>query len=379
MANMFTSEDRLLTTHVGALSPTPAVMNLIRARGCRDFDASAYAAKVSAAVEARVRKQAEAGVDIVADGEARSSFSLYIDDRLAGLEPRPQGEADFREEYGAFLEDFERYLQGALRKGARLGRVPTVCVGPIEYVGQEQLQRDIGNLRAAADKAACRSAFMVSIAPGGIGANAFYPTEEAFLRAAGEALRTEYVAIVEAGFLLQIDDPFLPALFAGGPHEAADRRAGAYVDALNHSLRGIPAERVRYHICCRGPNVGPLAEGAFLDVARHMLRVNAAAYSFDAARVRYEEDDDLWDAIRLPEGKAIMPGLMADAGGAREDPRDIARRLVRFAGRVGRDQLVASADHRAGGRGAALPEIVWANTEALTRGAEQASRELWAA
>lgn len=384
MANIFSQEDRILTTHSGSLPRPPALLDRVLAKSNDNFDARAEAAEITAAVETCVRRQAETGIDIVADGEEKTSFVLYVQDRLAGLEPRPGLEFDgFKQEFAQCLEDFEKYLQRVVRKGAAVAGVPIACAGPIEYVGQDQLQQDLDNLAAAAAKVNCSGAFMSSIAPSAVGANEYYPSEAVFLQAAGEALRAEYLAIVEAGFLLQIDDPFLPALFAGDPRpaEAAEGRARAYVDALNHSLRGIAPEKIRYHISC-GDEAPRSRQVQFLAVAQHMLRVNAAAYSFEACNLRHEEDDELWETVRLPDGKVIMPGLIRHASARVEDPQQIADRLVRFADRVGRDSVVASVDNRGGPLGGNAPEappaVIWAKFEALRDGAQRASQRLWA-
>lgn len=383
MANILTHEDRILTTHAGSL-PRPPILDRIAAKAGADFDPQVLEAEISAAVEACVRRQAETGIDIVADGEEKTSLGLYLQDRLAGLEPRPGREfSGFKPEFATCLEDFEKYLARVARTGTPMVGVPIACAGPIEYVGQDQLQRDLDNLKSAAAKVDCSAAFMSSIAPSAIGSNEYYPSEEAFLYAAGEALSSEYQAIVDAGFLLQIDDPFLPRLFGDGdpPQEQCDRRALAYVDALNHSLRDIPAEKIRYHISC-GDEASRPRHVRFADVARHMLRVNAAAYSFEAGKVRHEDDDDLWETVRLPAGKVIMPGLMSPGNEGPEDPAAIARRLVRFADRVGRDHVVASVDTRAGSGPAAspgaAPGVIWAKFEALRDGAQRASERLWA-
>ena len=386
MANIFSREDRVLTTHTGSLPRPAALLDQVMAKANGSFDRRTHDAWVSAAVQACVRKQAESGIDIVADGEERSSFVLYVQDRLAGLEPRPgpclQG---FKQKYALFLEDFERYLQKAMRRGMVLAGVPIACAGPIEYVGQDQLQRDLDNLKSAAAKVDCSAAFMPSIAPSAVGANEYYASEEAFLYAAGEALRAEYKAIVAADFLLQIDDPFLPTLFANREvtSDQAERRARAYVDILNHSLRDIPLQKIRYHISCPGTAGSRSRHIRFIEVARHMLRVNAAAYSFDAATVRHEEDTELWEAVRFPDGKVIMPGLIAHASGAVENPELIAERLVGFANRVGRDNVIASVDNRVGSRvmgESNIPaSVIWANFSALCEGARRASRKLWGA
>jgi 5-methyltetrahydropteroyltriglutamate--homocysteine methyltransferase len=383
MANIFTGEDRILTTHAGALPRSPAIVELIRAKAEPDYDPQAHEAKVSADVEACVRKQAESGIDIVADGEVKTGFALYLQDRLAGLEPRPRDKG-FKRKGALFLEDFEQSLQAAIQRGAAVRQMPVVCSAPMEYVGHEELQRELRNLGAATAKVECSAAFMPSLAPGGVGDNEFYSTEEEFFFASGEALRAEYKAIVDAGFLLQIDDPFLPAVFADQRHTRgqAERHAGAYVDALNHSLRGIPPEKIRYHIYWTGKTGARCHDVPFVDVARHMLRVNAAAYSFDASKVRHEDDEDLWDAVRLPEGKVIMPGMVGQTNDRVEDPDVIAGRLVQFARRVGRDSLVASVHNAvpcdAPKRADSSPDAVWSRFESLRQGAERASERLWA-
>jgi 5-methyltetrahydropteroyltriglutamate--homocysteine methyltransferase len=383
MANILTPEDRILTTHMGSAPRSPALLDLMKAKAEGDYDPAAFEIRVTAAVETCVREQAEAGIDIVADGEEKTSFLLYVQDRLAGLEPRP-GKAFRGLKRGAplFLEDFEQYFQAAISKGIPIADVPIVCAGPIEYVGEEQLHRDIDNLKTAASKIDCSAAFMSSIAPSAVGANEYYPSDEQFRYASGEALRAEYEAIVGAGFLLQIADPFLPALFSDSSLTlaAAERKASAYVDALNHSLRGIPVEKIRYHVSCARAGAARAVELPFVDVALHMLRVNAGTYSFDAAEVRYEEDADLRRAITLPAGKVIMPGLISHANDIVEEPESIADRLVRFADWVGRDSIVASVDSGPSsrlGRPNVQPEAIWSKFEALCEGAERASRRLW--
>jgi 5-methyltetrahydropteroyltriglutamate--homocysteine methyltransferase len=387
MANILTAEDRILTTHMGSAPRPPALLDLMKAKAEGDYDPVAFEIRVTAAVETCVREQADAGIDIVADGEEKTGFLLYVQDRLAGLEPRP-GKAFPRKAFqglkrGAplFLEDFEQYFQAAISKGIPIVDVPIVCAGPIEYVGEEQLHRDIDNLRTAASKIDCSAAFMSSIAPSGVGANEYYPSDEQFRYASGEALRAEYEAIVGAGFLLQIADPFLPALFSDSSltSAGAERQASAYVDALNHSLRGIPADKIRYHVSCS--RTARTVELPFVDVALHMLRVNAGAFSFDAAQARYEEDTELRRVVRLPTGKVIMPGLISHANDIVEDPESIADRLVRFADWVGRDNVVASVDSGATPRFACRttvrPDAIWSKFGALCEGAERASERLW--
>jgi 5-methyltetrahydropteroyltriglutamate--homocysteine methyltransferase len=380
MANIFTREARILTTHTGVLPRLPTVLDLVKARAETNYDPIIFEARVSAAVEACVRKQAENGVDIVADGEEKTSFFLYIQDRLAGVEPRPRDQLNGnKKKCVLFLEDFERYLQEADWRGSTLAKTLIVCTGPIEYVGQEQLQRDLDNLRSAAEKVECSAAFMPSIAPSGVDANEYYRSDEEFFYASGEALRVEYNAIVDAGFLLQIDDPFLPATLASRhltPHQAGSR-VQLYIEALNHSLRGIPAEKIRYNITRDVQDIGQDREVPFVKVARHMLHVNAGAYSFDASKTRYEDDVDMWDTIRFPNGKVIVPGIIADGQSHSEDPEYIAERLVQFAGRVGRDNVLASADSGITRREEGHSGMIWSKFPALRKGAELATQKLW--
>jgi 5-methyltetrahydropteroyltriglutamate--homocysteine methyltransferase len=386
MANIFSREDRVLTTHTGDLRRPAGQLEQVLAKADGSFDRRTYGALASAAVQACVRRQAESGIDIVGDGEKRSSFVLYAQDRLAGLEPRPSPcLRGFKRKDAFFLEDFERYLRKAIGRGVALAEIPLACAGPIEYVGQEQLQRDLDNLKFAAAQVDCSAAFMPSIAPSAVGSNEYYPSEDAFLCAAGQALRAEYKAIVEAGFLLQIDDPFLPDLFANPEVTSAQaqRRARAYVEILNHSIRDIPMQKIRYHISCPGAPGSRSRYVRFIEVARHMLRVNAAAYSFEAGTMRHEEDTELWEAIQFPDGKVIMPGLIHHASGAVEDLELIAERLVGFANRVGRDSVIASVNNQVGGGVTGESDtpapVIWANLKALRDGARLASRKLWGA
>jgi 5-methyltetrahydropteroyltriglutamate--homocysteine methyltransferase len=258
-----------------------------------------------------------------------------------------------------------------------------VCTGPIHYRGEAALQRDIDNLKAALAGVPHVAAFMPAVAPSGVGENEFYNTDEAFFHAVGAALHTEYKAIVDAGFLLQIDDPFLSDLFGDPSFDAAQRaaRAEIYVAALNASLQGIPRERVRYHTCY-GINHGPrIHEAALVDVAGYMLRVNAGGYSFEAANVRHEHEYHLWETVKLPEDAVLIPGVITHSSNIVEHPEWIAERLVRFARLVGRENVIAGADcgfsSQATYRPEVHPTVIWAKFEALRDGARIASRMLW--
>jgi 5-methyltetrahydropteroyltriglutamate--homocysteine methyltransferase len=378
--------DRILTTHVGSLPRPPDLLDMMKARSeGRDHDEVGYQARIRAAVAECVRKQAETGIDIVCDGEqSKSGFFTYARERLDGLEPRPQQRrTTFAAEVAAFPEYYQQYFSTAMTGGAVTQVVPLVCTGPIRYRGEAALQRDIDNLKVALEGAPHAAAFMPAVAPSGVGENEYYNTDEAFLHAVGAALHTEYQAIVDAGFILQIDDPFLSDLFGDPSFDAAQRQARAeiYVAALNASLRGIPPERVRYHTCY-GINHGPrIHEAALADVAGYMLRVNAGGYSFEAANARHEHEYHLWETVKLPEGKVLIPGVITHSSNIVEHPDWIAERLVRFARLVGRENVVAGADcgfsSQATYRPEVHPTVIWAKFAALRDGARIASRQLW--
>jgi 5-methyltetrahydropteroyltriglutamate--homocysteine methyltransferase len=378
--------DRIMTTHVGSLPRPHDVLDMMKARlEGRDHDEAAYYARVRKAVAECVHKQAQCGIDIVSDGEqSKSGFFTYVRERLDGFETRPQQRRTmFAAELAAFPEYYEQYFKTAMLGGSVAPAVPLVCTGPIRYRGEAALQRDIDNLKAALAGVPHVAAFMPAVAPSGVGENEYYKTDEAFFHAVGAALHTEYQAIVDAGFILQIDDPFLSDLFGDPSFDAAQRaaRAEVYVAALNASLQGIPPERVRYHTCY-GINHGPrIHEAALADVAGYMLRMNAGAYSFEAANVRHEHEYHLWETVKLPAGKVLIPGVITHSSNIVEHPEWIAERLVRFARLVGRENVVAGADcgfsSQATYRPEVHPTVIWAKFEALRDGARIASRTLW--
>jgi 5-methyltetrahydropteroyltriglutamate--homocysteine methyltransferase len=378
--------DRIMTTHVGSLPRPHDLLDTMKARlEGRDHDEAAYHARVRAAVAESVHKQAECGIDIVCDGEqSKSGFFTYVRERLDGFETRPQQRRTmFAAELAAFPEYYEQYFKTAMLGGSVAPAVPLVCTGPIRYRGEAALQRDIDNLKVALAGVAHVAAFMPAVAPSGVGENEYYNTDEAFFHAVGAALHTEYQAIVDAGFILQIDDPFLSDLFGDPSFDAAQRKARAeiYVEALNASLQGIPPDRVRYHTCY-GINHGPrIHEAALADIAGYMLRMNAGAYSFEAANVRHEHEYHLWETVKLPAGKVLIPGVITHSSNIVEHPEWIAERLVRFARLVGRENVVAGADcgfsSQATYRPEVHPTVIWAKFEALRDGARIASRTLW--
>jgi 5-methyltetrahydropteroyltriglutamate--homocysteine methyltransferase len=375
---------RILTTHVGSLPRPHALLDAMKAKleGNAPPD---YDRRVREAVAECVRKQVEVGIDIVSDGEqSKPGFFTYVRERLAGFEPRPDQKVElFPAEVRAFPEYYEQYFKEAMLGGAIARFAPLVCTAPVSYRSLEPLRRDIDNLKAAMAAAKAKWAFMPAIAPTGIGSNAYYKSDEEYLHAVGAAMRTEYQAIVDAGLFLQIDDPFLCDVLVDPRLEPKERRrlAALHVDVVNESIKGIPEERVRFHTCY-GINEGPrIHEAPMSEVARYLLRINAGAYSFENANVRHEHEYHIWEDLKLPEGKKLIPGMLLHACNIVEHPELIAERLARFAERVGRDNVIAGTDcgfsSQASYRTEVHPTVVWPKFQALSEGARIASRRLW--
>jgi 5-methyltetrahydropteroyltriglutamate--homocysteine methyltransferase len=380
------NEDRILTTHIGSL-PRPAdLLDMMKARlGGQPGNEAAYQARVRDAVADVVRRQAAAGIDIITDGEqSKPGFFTYVNERLAGFEPRPQQRRSmFRGEAEAFPEYYAQYFREAMIGGAIAPVVPVACTGPVRYRGEAAVQRDIDNLRAAVAAVSHHAVFMPAVAPSGVGSNEYYRTEEEYLHAVGAALRVEYQAIVDAGFILQIDDPFLTDLWSDSALDSAQRArtADMYVEAVNASLRGLPREKVRFHTCY-GINEGPrIHEAALADVVGYMLKVEAGAYSFEAANARHEHEYHLWETVKPPADTSLIPGVITHASNIVEHPELIAERLIRYANLVGRANVIAGADcgfsSQATYRTEVHPTVVWAKFEALNEGARLASARLW--
>ena len=378
--------DRILTTHVGSLPRPHALLDMMKARlSGAPYDRAAYDAKVRDAVSDIVGRQIECGIDIVTDGEqSKPGFFTYVRERLKGFEPRPGMKVPFFEaEVSAFPEYYKEYFARAMGGGGVAPIVPMVCVGPVSYTGREALARDIQNLKDALAGGSIVGAFMPSIAPSGAGLNEYYRTDEEFYHAVSGALREEYKAIVDAGFFLQIDDPFLSDVYSDLRYDDAQktRKAELFVEALNHALEGIPEEKVRFHTCY-GINEGPrIFDATLKDVAGHMLKVKARFYSFEGANARHEHEYHLWESVRLPAGKVLIPGVITHASNIVEHPELIAERLVRYARIVGGENVIASADcgfsSQASYKTEVHPKVIWEKFKALTEGARLASKQVW--
>ena len=384
------SNDRILTTHVGSLPRPDDLFELMLARmDGKPVDEAAYAARVRQAVEDSVKQQADAGLDVVSDGEmGKPSFITYASQRLAGLEKRegnrPSPFSNTRE-----TRDFPEYYQSQVAEqvSARRRRALMVCSGPIAYKGQAQLKADLDTLKAALKNVSGDG----SIRAGDRAVqhrDAPRPTNiirsaEKYVFAIAEAMREEYRAIVDAGFLLQIDDPFLVTYYITRPElSVAECRKWAElrVEALNHALEGIPADRVRFHTCY-SINMGPRIHDMQLkDIIDIILKVKAQGFTFEAANPRHEHEWEEWKRAKVPDDKILIPGVITQSTVLVEHPELVAQRLVRFAGVVGRERVIASADcgfASFAGSNEVHPSIVWAKFKALVDGAKLASGQLW--
>jgi 5-methyltetrahydropteroyltriglutamate--homocysteine methyltransferase len=385
------STDRILTTHVGSL-PRPEDLRalILQKQQGQAVDEAAFAARVKSAVAETVRRQAEAGIDIVADGEmGRIGFIPYVNERLAGIEPSASAESanywGTSREYRAFPE-FYAWAASMPGTAGQTGRTRWVCTGPVSYKGLAALQQDIATLKAALAGQRHEEAFMPAVSPANLAnwnRNEHYKTDEEYLYALAEALHEEYQAIIDAGLILQVDDPLLASYYVMHPEASIEdcrKWAAARVEVLNHALRGLPADRIRYHTCYSiniGPRVHDMELKHLIDV---MLRVNAGAYSFEAANPRHEHEWKVWQSVKLPAGKVLVPGVISHATNIVEHPELVCERIVRLARLVGRDNIIAGTD--CGFAQSPMyrrvhPTIMWAKLEALAAGAKLATTELW--
>ncbi len=375
---------RIVTTHVGSLPRPESLSAKLFARMTKQpVDAQTFSEELRASVRAIVERQAALGIDVVSDGEfSKISFQYYATERLGGIEPiAPKSGHRVTRETKSFPTFY--------RDGSHSGTQPTrfACTGPIRYTGQAQLAADLANLKAAG--AGRVDAFMPSVSPSscvGLMENRYYKSDEEHVFAVAEALREEYQAIVAAGFLLQIDDPRLAMHYMLSPNETVEQaRAWARqrIEALNHALRDIPPERVRHHTCY-GINMGPRTSDFELKhLADLIVTIRAGYYSFEMANPRHEHEWRVWENVKLPDGKVLMPGCITHASVIVEHPELVAERILRLAKIVGRERVMASSDCGFAStlapneRPEIEPEIVWAKFSSLVEGARIASKALW--
>jgi 5-methyltetrahydropteroyltriglutamate--homocysteine methyltransferase len=379
------SSDRILTTHVGSLIRPVALLEQSAAARKDSRSEPQYREALRQATVDVVTQQAAAGIDIVNDGEyGKSSWANYVLDRMSGFEARP----DSRYEAVWLGRDrfrFAEFMKAQFPRGA-IGAPGHACVGPITYQGHEAVRRNISDLKAALARAGITEGFMTAVAPASTGydaSNEYYKDEREYVFAIADALREEYLEIVNAGLVLQVDDAVLANMYDELTQESPLRYgqwAELRIEALNHALRDIPEDRVRYHICFGSWHVPHMADAPLEAILPLMLKVRAGAYSIEAANVRHEHEWRVWQSVTLPPGTILIPGVVTHHTTSIEHPRLVADRIVRFATLVGRENVIASTDCGFAQLEAyqrVHPQVMWAKLQALAEGAQIASQELW--
>jgi len=400
------NRDHILTSHAGSLPRPDDVIEANRARESgQASDERRFQAQLHSSVADVVRRQKDLGIAIPGDGEFGKSMGhrvnyrawwSYSFQRLGGLELGTTGLYDLppqRSRPGEIVLTSVAHRRDRVKFAAAYGDPDSgittgpratlwpVCVDKLIYTGHAAIKSDIANFKAALQAAGLEEGFMTSIAPGSASriANRYYKTEEEFLFACADAMREEYKAIVDAGLVLQLDDPAIAENWdMVNPEPAvADYKKFSMVrvEALNHAIRGLPEDRIRLHLCWgswHGPHTTDIAMRDIVDV---MLAVKCRAYSFEAGNVRHEHEWKVWQDVKLPDSKLILPGVVSHATNVVEHPELVAERITRFADLVGKERVIASTDCGLGGR--VHPQIAWAKLESLSHGAASATRRLW--
>jgi 5-methyltetrahydropteroyltriglutamate--homocysteine methyltransferase len=365
---MKTSTERILTTHTGSL-PRPASLT-----------DRADPEEVGAAVAETVRRQREAGIDIVNDGEvSKPSYATYVTERLTGFD----GEPVARQWRGRAFDDFPEYYE-RLRAQHGPGVATPPCTGPVSYTGRAQVEADIANLKASAAGA---EVFMSAASPGIIAGympdNQYYASTEEYIFALADAMKEEYDAIYQAGIVLQLDCPDLPG--AGGDVPGADtggfrRQVAMRLEALDHAIRDVPPDRMRLHLCWgngEGPHHTDVPLADFIDL---VLNARPTAISFEGANPRHEHEWNVFEDVKLPEGKVIIPGVLDSTTNFIEHPELVAQRLIRYTDVVGKTNVIAGTDcgfATIADMHTVDPRITWAKLAAMSEGARLASERLW--
>ena len=390
---MIRSTDRILTTHAGALPRSAELRQMVFARSeGKPYDRDALAARLKSEVAEVVQRQIACGIDSVNDGElGKTSFTNYVRERLSGFETRPYEPGRGPQPLSIASRDMKKFPEYFAGGGRGFGsfvwsgpsKTQVYCVAPLAYVGHAALKQDLENFKAALRGAKVEETFLPANTPGTIEhwlRNEHYPGEEAFVYAIAEAMREEYRGIVDAGFLLQIDDPDLPDGWQMYPEMGvADYRkyATMRVDALNHALRGIPAEKIRLHVCWgsfHGPHQHDIPLKHIIDI---IFRVRASSYSIEASNPCHEHEWRVFETVKLPGDAVLIPGVVGHFSDFIEHPELVAQRLARYAKLVGRENLMGGTDCGLGPR-VAEGRIAWAKLEALAEGARLATKQLWA-
>ena len=332
-----------------------------------------------------MRQQADTGLDVIDDGEfGKPSFVTYVRDRLGGLEAhgvRPNAWLSSRE-----AVSFPDYYKAQESASPRAKQVQMACTSPLTYKGQAALKTELDNLKSALKGVDAADVFVPCISPANIedwNENKYYKTNDEYLFAIADAMNVEYKAIVDAGFLVQVDDPRLVSYYLMDPKMSVDdirKWAMKRVEALNHALRGIPTEKIRYHTCYSinmGPRVHDLEVKHIIDI---LMKIRAGAFSFEASNPRHEHEWAVWKEAKIPEGTVLIPGVITNSSVLVEHPELVAQRLIRFADFMGRENVIAGTDcgfASFAGSDEVHASIVWAKMEAMVQGAEIASKKLW--
>jgi 5-methyltetrahydropteroyltriglutamate--homocysteine methyltransferase len=386
------STERILTTHVGSLIRPPALQDFMRAKQARHaYDHAAYEACLKVSVAAVVRRQAQIGIDVVSDGEYGKSISWnqYVIERMSGLElrPNPPGPGGRLGDPGFDRKQFKEFYAELDARDPPANPETVVCVGPVTYTGQSELARDIENFKTALAAAQAVEGFLPVVAPASVlpeRKDEYYDSEDDWMHAITEAMRSEYRMIVDAGLVLQIDDARAATYYDRmvPPASLQDYRRWLekFIESLNCALAGIPEDRVRYHVCW-GSWPGPHSNDVPLkDIVDLILKVRAGAYVIESANPRHEHEWQVWRSVKLPAGKVLIPGVISHVTNVVEHPELVAERILRFANLLGRENVMAGTDcgfaqgtfYRR-----VHPTIMWAKLEALVEGARLASKQLW--
>jgi 5-methyltetrahydropteroyltriglutamate--homocysteine methyltransferase len=376
--------ERILTTHVGSLPRPQEVADLLFAQDKGEpYDTAKFDEVIQRNVVEIVRRQAEVGLDIVSDGEmSKISYATYMRHRLTGFELGNVPRATPQD-----LDDYPEYRDKIAAAGATPKYFRPICKGPIKVKTLEPLRQDIARLKEALSRANVEAGFLTAASPGTIAVfqpNEYYPTYEAYLEALAEAMRAEYETIVEAGLILSVDCPDLGMgrhiKFRDTDDEEFLRNAAMQVEALNHALANVPAERTRLHICWgnyEGPHTRDIPLAKVLPV---LLKAKPTALLVEGANPRHEHEWELWQSVKLPDDKVLVPGVLDTSCNFVEHPELVAQRIMRYAQIVGRERVMAGTDCGFGtfaGFGAVHPQICWVKLRSLVEGAAIATQKLW--
>ncbi len=390
------SDSRIITTHTGSLPRPPDLVALLNKKELGEpYDRAAFDARIERAITEVVKQQADTGLDVVDDGEhSKVNWMAYARSRLSGLE-EIDAPVSFRQttrdsaEFAAAYEDMKVMLAG--RSGAIVAKrmvrpKAQICSGPIKYIGHDEVCADIENLKKALGVVKTEEAFVTAISPSNLELyyeNRYYKSDEEYLAALADAMHEEYTAIADSGLVLQIDDPRMATHYNRARDASVEdcrKFIALRVEAVNHALRGIPADRVRFHTCYSvniAPRVHDFELKHFVDL---MLKVNACAYVIEAANPRHEHEWQVWQDTKLPDDKILVPGVVSHCVHLVEHPELVAQRIARFADVVGRERVIAGTDCGFGTSGAGdevHPDVAWAKLAAMVEGAKLASERLW--